>query len=63
MSAGSLRQDRILAEANAGSDLRRICDFFGVTIETAEHYARTVNHPDLDGYAADPAGSRTDTPH
>ena len=57
MSASSLRQDRILAEANAGSDLRRICDFFGVTIETAEHYARTVSHPDLDGFTTDPAGS------
>ncbi|WP_218916286.1 hypothetical protein [Intrasporangium calvum] len=62
MSADALRQDRILAEANAGSDLRRICDFFGVTIETAEHYARTVSHPDLDAFTTDPAGSRTDTP-
>lgn len=48
MPASTLRQDRILAEAQAGGDLLLICDFFGVTIATAEHYASTLNHPDLD---------------
>lgn len=49
MPASTLRQDRILAEVHAGGDLLLICDFFGVTITTAEHYASTRNHPDLDG--------------
>jgi len=49
MSAQALRQDRIVDEAQAtGGDLRRICDFFGVTMNTAEHYATILNHPDLD---------------
>jgi integrase len=48
-SAQALRQDRIIDEAQAtGGDLRRICDFFGVTMATAEHYATILNHPDLD---------------
>ena len=63
MSANALRRDRILAEVHAGGDPRQICDFFGVTIDTAEHYARTINHPDLDDFTADPASSRTDTPY
>ncbi|ABL79313.1 hypothetical protein Noca_4727 (plasmid) [Nocardioides sp. JS614] len=63
MSANALRQDRILAEVHAGGDLRQICDFFGVTIATAEHYASTINHPELDDFTTAPAGSRTDTPH
>lgn len=53
----ALRRDRILAEADAGGDERRICDFFGVTIETAAYYVATVNHPDLDN---PPTGPRTD---
>lgn len=49
MSAHALRQDRIIDEAQAtGGDLRRICDFFGVVMATAEYYATTLNHPDLD---------------
>lgn len=49
MPAQALRQDRIIDEAQAtGGDLRRICDFFGVTMNTAEHYATVLNHPDLD---------------
>jgi len=63
MSANTLRQDRILAEVHAGGDPRRICDFFGVTIATAEHYASTRNHPELDDFTTEPASSRTDTPH
>jgi integrase len=48
MPAQALRQDRIVDEAHAtGGDLRRICDFFGVTMATAAHYASTLDHPDL----------------
>jgi hypothetical protein len=63
MSTNALRQDRILAEVHAGGDLRQICDFFGVTIATAEHYASTINHPELDNFITQPIGSRTDAPH
>lgn len=63
MPTHALRQDRILAEVHAGGDLRQICDFFGVTIATAEHYASAISHPELDNFATGPSGSRTDTPH
>jgi site-specific recombinase XerD len=63
MSANTLRQDRILAEVHAGGDLRQICDFFGVTIATAEHYASTLNHLELDEFTTGPSGSRTATPY
>lgn len=43
-----LRQERIVDEVLAtGGDLRRICDFFGVSMGTAEHYASSLNHPDI----------------
>ena len=58
-SPASLRQDRILAEVHAGGDQRRICDFFGVTITTAERYTSTLNHPDLDDFTSEPPSSRT----
>lgn len=49
MPARRLRQHRIVDEAVAtGGDLRRICDFFGVTMATAEHYASVLNHTALD---------------
>ncbi len=47
VSAQALRQDRIVDEVQANGDLRRICDFFGVTMSTAEYYATTLNHPEL----------------
>ena len=47
MSAQALRQDRIVDEIQADGDLRRICDFFGVTMNTAEYYTITLNHPEL----------------
>lgn len=62
MATHALRQDRILAEVHAGGDARLICDFFGVTISTAEHYTSTINHPDLDGFTTEPPGSRTHGP-
>jgi hypothetical protein len=48
VSAQAIRQDRIVDEAIAtGGDVRRICDFFGVTIATAVHYVAVVDHPGL----------------
>lgn len=48
MSAQAIRQDRMVDEAQAtGGDLRRMADFFGVTIDTAAHYASMLNHPEL----------------
>lgn len=48
MSAFALRQDRILDEVVAtDGDERRICDFFGVTVATAEHYTSMLGHPGL----------------
>ncbi|HEU5418600.1 MAG TPA: hypothetical protein VFV41_13005 [Streptosporangiaceae bacterium] len=57
MPPSAVRRGRIADEtiATAG-DLRRVSDFFGVTITTAEHYATVLNHPDLT--TGDP-GSRT----
>jgi hypothetical protein len=44
----AVREDRIVDEALAtGGDLRRICDLFGVTIATAEHYTTVLGHPGL----------------
>lgn len=45
----ALREDRILQEIHAtGGDVRRICDLFGLNIETALRYALTLGHPDLE---------------
>ena len=42
----SLRTDRILQEIYAtGGDVRRICDLFGIGIESATRYAATLGHP------------------
>ncbi|MBG6191706.1 hypothetical protein IWX64_002673 [Arthrobacter sp. CAN_A212] len=44
----ALREDRILHEIHAtGSDIRRICDLFGLSVEGATRYLNTVEHPDL----------------
>lgn len=57
MRASDLRRDRILAEVEAGGDQRRLCDFFGFTMDTAQYYAATLNHPDLDTFTTVPSGS------
>jgi hypothetical protein len=55
MPARAVRQDRMVDEAvAAGGDLRRICDLFGVTIATAQHYASVLSHPGLAGQDTDP---------
>jgi hypothetical protein len=44
----ALREDRILHEIHAtGGDARRICDLFGLSVEGATRYLKTVEHPDL----------------
>ncbi len=54
LPASAIRQDRILDEATAaGGDLRRICDLFGVTIATAQHYASVLDHPALNPPSGD----------
>ena len=46
--AQAVREDRILDEAHAtGGDIRRICDMFGLSVNAAERYTATVDHPDL----------------
>ena len=56
--ARAVRQHRIIDEVQAtAGDLRRICDFFGVSMATAEHYATTLNHPALTDNLT--TGSRT----
>lgn len=46
--ARSLREDRILDEAHAtGGDVRRLIDLFGLGVNAASRYTRTVHHPDL----------------
>ena len=57
----ALREDRILQEIHAtGGDIRRICDLFGITVETALRYANTLEHPDL--ASPNTPGSGTPTP-
>ncbi|MCF4121160.1 hypothetical protein L1785_09210 [Antribacter sp. KLBMP9083] len=42
----ALREDRILAEAHAsGGAVRRLCDLFGISIDTALRYATTIERP------------------
>jgi hypothetical protein len=51
----ALREDRILQEIHAsGGDVRRICDLFGLNIETAMRYTLTVAHPDLEPHPPQP---------
>lgn len=44
----ALREDRILHEIRAtGGDVRRLCDLFGLSVEGATRYLKTVEHPAL----------------
>ena len=44
----ALREDRILHEIHAtGGDVRRIYDLFGLSVEGATRYLKTIEHPDL----------------
>jgi len=44
----ALREDRILQEIHAtGGDVRRVCDLFGLSVDAALRYARTLSHAEL----------------
>lgn len=46
VTAQALRTDRILYEVEqTGGDVRRICDLFGIAIETALRYSATILEP------------------
>ena len=46
MTAQALRTDRILYEVEqTGGDVRRICDLFGISVETALRYSRPTTGP------------------
>ncbi|WP_284984220.1 hypothetical protein [Arthrobacter sp. efr-133-TYG-118] len=45
MSPQALREDRILDEAQATKDLRRLCDLFGLSVPAAERYLTTLDRP------------------
>ena len=46
MTAQALRTDRILYEVEqTGGDVRRICDLFGISVETALRYSHTSTGP------------------
>jgi len=48
MPATAVRRDRIVDETIAtGGDLRRISDFFGITISASEYYATVLEDPGL----------------
>jgi hypothetical protein len=46
IAARAVREDRILHEAQAtGGDVRRLIDLFGLSVEGAQRYTATVDHP------------------
>jgi hypothetical protein len=46
ISAQAIREDRILHEAHATlGDVRRLIDLFGLSVEAAQRYTATVDHP------------------
>lgn len=46
-SAQALREDRILDEAHATKDIRRLRDLFGLSVKGAERYLDTLDHASL----------------
>lgn len=53
MSTQALREDRILDEAHATKDIRRLCDLFGLSVKGTERYLTTLEHPSLVTIATD----------
>lgn len=49
LSAQALREDRILDEARATKDIRRLCDLFGLSVKGAERYLDTLDQASLTG--------------
>lgn len=46
MSAQAIREDRLLHEAQATSgDTKALCELFGLSVQGAERYTQTVDHP------------------
>lgn len=43
MSAQAIREDRILDEAHATRDVRRLCDLFGLSVKGAQRYLSTTD--------------------
>lgn len=44
----ALREDRILHEIHAtGGDIKRVCEMFGLNVEGATRYLKTIEHPGL----------------
>lgn len=53
ISAQAIREDRILHEAHATrGDVRRLIDLFGLSVEGAQRYTATVDHPAIGELAA-----------
>ena len=49
LTAQAVREDRIVQEIHAtGGDVRRLCDLFGLSVETAMRYASALSHPGLE---------------
>ena len=56
LSVTAIREDRILNEAHAtGGDMRRLTDLFGLSVNSATRYTKTVDHPDLVEKAGSPS--------
>jgi hypothetical protein len=48
LTASSLRNDRLLHEADStGGDVKRLGDLFGISPRTAYRFTKTLGHPDL----------------
>ncbi|MFF9819500.1 hypothetical protein [Streptomyces sp. NPDC014006] len=45
LNTRDLRTDRLLQEALAGGDAKRISEMFGMTIDTAQRYTSILGHP------------------
>jgi hypothetical protein len=51
-TAGAARGPHAPGDQPTGADMRRICDLFGLAIDTAVRYAATLGHPDLANHQA-----------
>ena len=58
MSAQALREDRILDEAHATRDIRRLCDLFGLSVKGAERYLSALDPPSLMTAGTDNRGQK-----
>jgi hypothetical protein len=64
LSVAAIREDRILNEAHAsGGDMRRLTDLFGLSVNAATRYTKTVDHPDLVENARSPSNWPSGSPN